>query len=126
MSKHPHAESMALYAQDAMETDAPWRLWQYKLLEDCTWHEFGATGPYWLSYIEYRRKPRTITINGHEVPEQMREAPRRGAEFFIADPYGDSISLRYEWFSSEVFSRWFARGLCHATREAAEAAKENK
>ena len=30
MAKHPHAELMMQYAEDAMETDEPWLLWQYR------------------------------------------------------------------------------------------------
>jgi len=74
-----------------------------------------------FAMTKYRAKPCTITINGHEVPEPMREAPRLGAEFFLADPYGDATARRYAWYGSEAFPRWLARGLCHTTREAAEA-----
>lgn len=27
--KHPHAELMKQYAEDAMETDKPWERWEY-------------------------------------------------------------------------------------------------
>lgn len=28
MTKHPHAELMKLYAEDAMNTAEPWNLWE--------------------------------------------------------------------------------------------------
>lgn len=28
MNKHPHAELMKQYAEDAMKTATPWRLWE--------------------------------------------------------------------------------------------------
>lgn len=57
MSKHIHAELMAQYAQDAMETDKPHCLWQWKdrnhdwsdIFDHPSWHLDG----------EYRRKPKT-------------------------------------------------------------------
>lgn len=30
MNKHPHAELMKLYAEDAMTTEHPWRLWEVR------------------------------------------------------------------------------------------------
>lgn len=30
MNKHPHAELMKQYAEDAMMTEYPWRLWEVR------------------------------------------------------------------------------------------------
>lgn len=52
--KHPHAELMALYAQDAMTTDKPWELWECSLLED-KWFDLQVS-PVWDFDCKYRRK----------------------------------------------------------------------
>ena len=52
--KHKHADLMALYAQDAQETDTPWERWEYNA--DNEWAECSHS-PMWGERTEYRRKP---------------------------------------------------------------------
>lgn len=119
MSKHPHAENMALYAQDAMETDRPWERWEVKTRMG-GWHLFDCH-PEWIADREYRRKPRTININGFEVPEPMREAPRIGSIYYAPTiTYFNIATGSTTWDGGTVDCCWLARGLCHTTREAAE------
>jgi len=62
--KHVHAEQMAQYAQDAMETDKPWLRWEYRFGEKGSgdWSEWRRCAEYnlWMtdSYraFQYRRK----------------------------------------------------------------------
>lgn len=69
----------------------------------------------------FRLKPRTITINGIEVPEPLRVAPEEGSDYFTVNMEdGDADSWRLEWRSGGLDSRRLNAGLCHATREAAE------
>ena len=51
--KHPHADSMLEYAQDAQTTHEPWLLWEY--CRDYTWYDLNAN-PHWATDIKYRRK----------------------------------------------------------------------
>ena len=56
--KHPHAELMLQYAQDAMTTDKPWELWEFRntnIWRNCT------VSLVWNARFEYRRKPQTVT-----------------------------------------------------------------
>lgn len=53
--KHPHAELMAQYAQDAMETDKPWERWQFA--DGFDWHPIRSN-PMWGASAKYRRKPK--------------------------------------------------------------------
>ena len=55
MTKHKHAELMALYAQDAMKTDEPWTRWEYYVSYNKTW-EGLQTHPAWYTQNQYRRK----------------------------------------------------------------------
>ncbi len=61
MPKHIHAELMAQYAQDAMETDKPWELWECDSGKG--WIE--GLGPFLFDpCYKYRRKPKTFMCNG--------------------------------------------------------------
>ena len=58
---HKHAASMALYAQDAMETSEPWERWEYRVDLHSKW--IALTGnTVWYEDIEYRRKPKMISV----------------------------------------------------------------
>ena len=55
MSAHPHAALMALYAQDAAETEAPWDRWECSSA-NITWYDLKKH-PEWIEGCQYRRKP---------------------------------------------------------------------
>ena len=57
MSKHPHAELMAQYAEDAMETPTPWDRWQVKYRNDARGWMDSEDVVIWSKSAEYRRKP---------------------------------------------------------------------
>ena len=70
MNRHKHAELMMQYAQDAMEGDKPWVLWQFQRpcfdnWNDCDYH------PEWVTECNYRRKPKqhTVTLNTEQLKE---------------------------------------------------------
>lgn len=80
---HVHAESMALYAEDAKTHAEPWKLWQIKTGSfdwiDCKF------GPSWDSSCDFRRKPKTHTVNGVEVPD-LRIKPKDGEPYYSPNP----------------------------------------
>jgi len=118
--KHTHAENMMAYAQDAMETDKPWERWEYMPKEfPDKWYQCEGH-PSWIIPNQYRRKPRTININGHEVPEPVREPLMHGQEYFSVDTWNDKIVENYCWVNDRVDQIMLQRGLIHLTREAAE------
>lgn len=126
MPAHIHAELMALYAQDAAETDSPWELWEVRQR-----HREGSVVVYgdWRDCVpsdmtfpddhEYRRKPRAININGHEVPEPVRKPLECGAEYFAPAVGGVYFATEFYWRGDEVDNRLLERGLVHLTKEAA-------
>lgn len=69
----------------------------------------------------FRLKPRTITINGHEVPEPMRVAPKWIAGYYMPDLIDSTYVATSYWGDDKYDEERLARGLCHLTREAAEA-----
>lgn len=116
--KHPHAELMMQYAQDAMETDKPWERWQFCSLDgiwgDCKFH------PRWNKYYKYRRKPRTININGYEVPEPLRTSPCVGTDVYYPSLDGHGLVARNKFVDNTFNNLRLKRGLLHLTKEAAE------
>lgn len=118
---HIHAASMALYAQDAAESDAPWKLWEHRHIasagfQDCRNH------PSWLYDYVYRRKPKTIRIGTIDVPEPLRAVPSPGTVMHVVNLSASTGSSHITWEVGEyaVQDRLLARGLLHTTREAAE------
>lgn len=113
---HQHAASMLLYAQDAAETDKPWERWEFK-------GDAGFNGclkhPEWNAHFEYRRKPKTITVNGIEVPEPIRETPKIGDQYYLAYPVSSSEFVSYFWTNAREEKMWIEKGLLHLTKEAA-------
>ena len=57
MTKHPHAELMVQYAQDALETDKPWKRWQQKEKNSVWMDCYGSIQ--WFPDVKYRRRPET-------------------------------------------------------------------
>ena len=60
MTKHIHAELMAQYAQDALETDEPQERWEFYDEKDGLWKGIFIS-PNWDPRTEYRRKPKPET-----------------------------------------------------------------
>lgn len=122
MSGHIHAELMAQYAEDARETETPWERWE---LSDCEGRWSHCHGnPLWSGHRQYRRKPRTITINGREVPEPMREAPKVGDVVYLVNITGDHVFVAFTWVADFMDAKWIQRGLVHSTEDAAIAHAE--
>lgn len=118
MSKHVHAELMMQYAQDAMETDKPWERWQFRTYdgewEDCVY------APMWGVSSEYRRKPRTINVNGHEVPEPLRTAPYDDTIVYYPNLCSLGLVSYNKFFDDSFYRRLLNLGLLHSTQEAAK------
>jgi hypothetical protein len=53
--RHPHSIVMCLYAEDALGTKEPWKLWEVKEEEDSVWCNL-YDHPRWSEVCEYRRK----------------------------------------------------------------------
>jgi len=75
--------------------------------------------------IELRRAgytviaPRTITVNGFEVPEPMREYPKNGTSIYVIDiGAANGVTWQY-WSEAQREKRMLERGLVHTTEAAA-------
>jgi hypothetical protein len=111
---------MRLYSEDAKETDKPWERWEWKKKSDNHWKCFeGDAGPGWVNSCEYRRKPKTIKINGIEVPEPVREKLDRSVEFYMPELNVENLFVRSFWTEDIKDYLWLQRGIIHLTKEAA-------
>ncbi|HCT9044814.1 TPA: hypothetical protein OUB92_000755 [Morganella morganii] len=115
MSGHPHAALMEKAAEIA-KTDEHWYRHFQVFLND-NWSEPSSEFKFY-SGGEYRLKPRFIDINGHQVPEPVREPLEDDQEYWIADiRYAPSV---FNWENNDADYRWLERGIIHLTKEAAE------
>ena len=119
---HVHAELMMEYAKDALETDKPWERWEYFNAYD-RWVPLPAT-PTWYEDVAYRRKPRTININGHEVPEPVRGPLKDGEDYYFPDLFEAEMSISTYWNGDNSDYRLLKHGLIHITKDAAVAHAE--
>ena len=112
---HIHAAAMAEYAKDAAETDKPWERWEVSFSGGF----IGVTGhPNWSVNHEYRRKTKTILINGHEVPEPHRTPLKDGEEYWVLSLFSKVITLH--WQDDRIDNHYLENGFIHLTKEAAE------
>ena len=113
---HIHAAAMAEYAKDAAETDKPWERWEFS----CGNRDYRSlqSQPLWDADFRYRRKPKTILINGHEVPEPHRTPLKDGVFYWIPDLFSGATSLRWEDDYTDFV--YLKNGFVHLTKEAAE------
>jgi len=114
---HKHAKLMMEYAKDAAEHDKPWELWE---MQNCMgeWVVL-SNNPGWCHHIDYRRKPRTININGFEIPEPVRWRLCDGDQYFIPDPTCRNLFHYIFWDGCMTDIHRLKCGLIHLTRDAA-------
>lgn len=68
---------------------------------------------------KYRVKPKTILVNGFEVPEPMREEPNQGEGYYYASISVGALYGFAAWTKHEADLIRLTRGICHTTKEAA-------
>lgn len=118
MPKFIHADLIAQYLEDANECEEPWLQWQYKHPLSVEWTDATSPLPFLPAY-EYRRKPRTILINGLEVPEPVREPLEIRQGYWLAESTRGA-PVAHQWINGKDDYQWLADGLIHMTREAAQ------
>ena len=115
---HIHAAAMAEYAKDAVETDLPWKQWEVSLTESGDEYRNLLGHPEWAVTRKYRRKPKVILINGHEVPEPCRTPLKDGEVYWTFTFIGGVINLY--WSDDSECRNALKNGFIHLTKEAAE------
>jgi hypothetical protein len=87
---------MALYAQDAMETDKPWERWQVQTAKH--WHDMRGN-PEWIAELDYRRKP----LTSRDRFEDWARDERLDMSVIYTDEYfSDTTTIAWEaWQEAE-------------------------
>ena len=117
---HIHAAAMAEYAKDAAETDMPWELWEVSILESSDEYRNLFGHPDWEVTRKYRRKPKVILINGHEVPEPCRTPLDIDDEYWTFIFFAEEGVIHFYWADDIEERNAFKNGFIHLTKEAAE------
>ena len=115
---HIHAAAMAEYAKDAAETDMPWERWEISITESGDEYRKLLGHPEWAVTRKYRRKPKVILINGHEVPEPHRTPLKGGEEYWTFTFARGKTSSR--WDDHDIDFCCLKNGFVHLTEEAAQ------
>ena len=116
---HIHAAAMAEYAKDAAETDMPWERWEVSMTESGDEYRNLLGHPDWAVTRKYRRKPKVILINGHEVPEPQRKPLEIDDPYWTFTFFFDGVS-EYCWANDLDDNNALKNGFVHLTKEAAE------
>jgi hypothetical protein len=94
------------------------------LRESKIWHDEPTPFEYLSDdRFEWRIKPETITINGHEVPAPVRESSP-DVEYWCVDLNSKMRAHRNDFYGDETQERCLKLGLVHLTQEAAIAHAE--
>ncbi len=72
-----------------------------------------------ICLFDWKIKPRTININGYEVPEPMRVSPEEGEVYYVVC-LPDSHITKYTFCNGHPETTWLSQGLLHKTKKAAE------
>ena len=115
---HIHAAAMAEYAKDAAETDMPWERWEFSMNSQD--YKSLHKHPSWGESNKYRRKPKTILINGHEVPEPCRTPLDIDDEYWTFIFFAEEGVIHFYWADDIEERNAFKNGFIHLTKEAAE------
>ena len=120
MAKHRHAELMIEFGKDALETDRPWALWEYKTPDEDKWFPLIDI-PEWNDIHLYRRKPKTININGFEVPEPERMPLKKAQLYYGVNFSGAESHCSTSYWNNDIYDcNKLASGLIHLSKESAE------
>ena len=117
-----HARVRDWYAELApiITAAAAGKVAQY-LAEDGNWYTITGVFVYPNKYRVKPEEPKTIKVNGFDVPEPMRAAPLRMVKFYIPAMTVRDLHVINSWVGSEYDRRALKLGVAHSTKEAAVA-----
>ena len=131
---HHYVDDVAAAYQPASDTMRDWytelapiiaaaaegKVVQY-LAADGNWYTSQGTFVHPVKYRVKPEEPKTIKVNGFDVPEPMREAPAEGERYYAVDPTEEGWCLVQSWDWYAIEQTWLSRGIVHSTKEAAVA-----
>lgn len=100
------------------------------LINDCLVYDLGTTEqvPVHNLCVDipslWKIKPKTININGFEVPEPLRTKLNYAQTYYIVDLSTSRVVETDHWDDTSMDNRRLEAGLIHLTKEAAEKHRE--
>lgn len=116
-----HFDLMKEYLKDCETHDRPWELWEVGFPRQRPEWVTLVHHPYWDDRALYRRKPKTITINGIEVPAPLEQKPEMGVRYYGVKP--DGMTFSAPWANDTIDNAVFKFGIW-ATQEDAQRVAE--
>lgn len=119
-SQHPHAESIMLFAQQALESQTPWLFWEFSHNNGKTWKPCEEC-PLWDENTLYRQRSPKIQVGDVMVNRPIDTPPEIGTTIFVADITSPFMCYRTQWTGtySNSNTEMLKRGLVHLTQESA-------
>ena len=122
---HPSADLLMQLAREAKEDKDFYKNWEVYIFGG--WHTPSSVSRLVSCASEdssrVRKKPKTININGYEVPEPIREEPNYNDVVWVVSVVNDRIQS-VQWDGVEIDHQNLNDGLLHTTKEAAEKHRE--
>jgi len=115
MAAHIHAKNMALYAEDAIETEHPYNKWEVSL-QGFIWETLNSN-PRWNQVFKYRRKLKKILINGVEVVAAEVSAVPKGVNYYVPNVINSGLLSEYTWAGDVIDWRMLKDNLIYLNRE---------
>lgn len=116
---HVHAELMAQYAQDALETDRPWERWQSRSKASerpgLAWRTLYGH-PKWQDSRDYRRKPTQVRVAGEVFDDVIFSRDNAPKEVFVVRPIIQDVTVMLKGAPT---TGYWASGMIHTTYEGA-------
>lgn len=69
--------------------------------------------------LDFRLAPRTILVNGVEVPAPEKCAPKDGDVYFVPQPDYDEYAQGFKWTGHDCELRFLSLGLVYIDKESA-------
>lgn len=110
---HPHAALMLEYAKDAAIDAQCWKNWEWRHHGLGRWVSLSGP-PSWSASLQYRRKIKTITIGGIEVPAPLTSVGELKIVYIVSIA---NQKLYFGAYVENLTSYDIERGYAHATEE---------
>ena len=124
---HPSADLLMQLALEAKEDKDFYKNWEDCLSYVNEWQVSEHPAVLFVKALRHpdriRKKPKTININGYEVPEPIREEPNCNDVVWVTSVVNDEIQS-VQWYGMEVDYKNLKNGLLHTTKEAAQMHRE--
>lgn len=91
------------------------------LAADGNWYDGSGAFIHPNAYRIKPEEPKTIKVNGFDVPEPMREAPADDTKYYVPCVGARNWFDSYMWDGDDFDVRFLQRGVVHSTKEAAVA-----